>query len=82
MQFIMLDGANRTGPGSRYSLLFAENMQAIYGAAYTLKFPLSCTRKTRWITRSWRSKGYGGSRMARLTCKTRQLEIHRHDHAA
>ena len=38
MNFIMLDGAIEAGHGPGTSPLFQENMQALYGAAYTLKF--------------------------------------------
>ena len=36
--FIMIDGAIEPGHEPGNSPLFAENMQALYGAAYTLKF--------------------------------------------
>jgi hypothetical protein len=38
MNFLMIDGAIETGHGPSTSPLFAENMQALYGTAYTLKF--------------------------------------------
>jgi len=38
MNFIMLDGAIEPDQSPGTSPLFAENMQALYGAAYTLKF--------------------------------------------
>jgi len=37
-KFLMIDGAIEPGQGPGTSLLFAENMQALYNAAYTLKF--------------------------------------------
>jgi len=40
MNFIMIDGAIEPDLAPATSPLFAENMQAIYGAAYTLKFSL------------------------------------------
>jgi hypothetical protein len=40
MNFIMLDGAIEADQTPGTSPLFAENMQAIYGAAYTLKFSI------------------------------------------
>jgi hypothetical protein len=36
--FVMIDGAIEPGQGPATSSLFQENMQALYGAAYTLKF--------------------------------------------
>jgi hypothetical protein len=36
--FFMIDGAIEPGEGPDTSPLFQENMQALYGAAYTLKF--------------------------------------------
>lgn len=39
-QFLMLDGAIEPGHGPSDSPLFEENTQAMYGAAYTLKFML------------------------------------------
>ncbi len=36
--FVMVDGAIEPGQGPGTSPLFQENMQALYGAAYTLKF--------------------------------------------
>jgi len=36
--FVMIDGAIEPGEGPGTSPLFQENMQALYGAAYTLKF--------------------------------------------
>ncbi len=36
--FLMVDGAIEPGHGPGNSPLFQENMQALYGAAYTLKF--------------------------------------------
>jgi len=38
MNFLMVDGAIEPGQAPGTSPLFAENMQALYGAAYTLKF--------------------------------------------
>ncbi len=38
MNFLMIDGSIETGYGPSTSPLFSENMQALYGAAYTLKF--------------------------------------------
>jgi hypothetical protein len=40
MNFLMLDSAIEPDQAPGTSPLFAENMQAIYGAAYTLKFSL------------------------------------------
>jgi len=37
-KFLMIDGAIEPGHGPGSSPLFAENMQALYNAAYTLKF--------------------------------------------
>jgi hypothetical protein len=37
-QFLMIDGAIEPGQGPGTSALFQENMSALYGAAYTLKF--------------------------------------------
>jgi hypothetical protein len=37
-KFLMIDGAIEPGQGPGTSPLFAENMQALYNAAYTLKF--------------------------------------------
>lgn len=37
-QFVMIDGAIETGCMPGTSPLFAENLQALYGIAYTLKF--------------------------------------------
>ena len=37
-QFLMIDGAIEPGHGPGTSPLFQENTQALYGAAYTLKF--------------------------------------------
>ncbi|HTX92178.1 MAG TPA: GyrI-like domain-containing protein [Anaerolineales bacterium] len=39
-QFVMVDGAVEPGKGPGTSPLFQENMQALYNAAYTLKFSL------------------------------------------
>jgi hypothetical protein len=39
-QFLMIDGAVETGMEPGTSPMFEENMQALYGAAYTLKFML------------------------------------------
>jgi len=39
-QFLMIDGAIEPGKEPGNSPLFEENMQAMYGAAYTLKFML------------------------------------------
>ena len=38
MQFVMVDGAIEPDQSPGTSPLFAENMQALYGVAYTLKF--------------------------------------------
>lgn len=38
--FLMIDGAVETGMEPSTSPIFEENMQALYGAAYTLKFML------------------------------------------
>jgi len=38
LNFAMIDGAIEPGQGPGTSPLFQENMQALYGAAYTLKF--------------------------------------------
>ena len=38
LQFAMIDGAIEPGHGPGTSPRFAENMQALYNAAYTLKF--------------------------------------------
>ena len=38
LQFIMIDGAIEPGQAPGTSSLFEENTQALYGAAYTLKF--------------------------------------------
>jgi hypothetical protein len=38
MRFLMIDGAIEPGQAPGTSPLFQENMQALYGAAYTLKF--------------------------------------------
>jgi hypothetical protein len=38
MKFVMIDGAIEPGLGPGTSPLFQENMTALYGAAYTLKF--------------------------------------------
>jgi hypothetical protein len=38
LQFLMIDGAIEPGQAPGTSPLFEENMQALYGAAYTLKF--------------------------------------------
>ncbi len=38
--FLMIDGAVETGMEPGISPIFEENMQALYGAAYTLKFML------------------------------------------
>jgi hypothetical protein len=40
LNFAMIDGAIEPGQGPGTSPLFQENMQALYGAAYTLKFML------------------------------------------
>ena len=45
MNFIMIDGAIEPVQGPGTSPLFAENMQAIYGAAYTLKFSLKLNKE-------------------------------------
>jgi hypothetical protein len=37
-KFLMIDGAIEPGQGPGTSPMFAENMQALYNAAYTLKF--------------------------------------------
>ncbi len=38
MNFVMIDGAIEPGKGPGTSPLFQENLQALYGIAYTLKF--------------------------------------------
>jgi hypothetical protein len=38
LNFLMLDGAIEPGKSPGTSPLFQENMQALYGASYTLKF--------------------------------------------
>ncbi len=45
MNFLMLDGAIEPDQTPGTSPLFAENMQAIYGAAYTLKFSLKLRKE-------------------------------------
>jgi hypothetical protein len=45
MNFLMLDGAIEPGQAPGTSPLFAENMQAIFGAAYTLKFTLKLRKE-------------------------------------
>jgi len=40
LQFVQIDGAIEPGQSPGVSALFQENTQAIYGAAYTLKFML------------------------------------------
>ncbi len=40
LNFVMVDGAIEPGTGPGTSPLFQENMQALYGAAYTLKFAM------------------------------------------
>jgi len=40
LNFVMVDGAIEPGLGPGTSPLFQENMQALYGAAYTLKFAI------------------------------------------
>jgi hypothetical protein len=40
LNFVMVDGAIEPGKGPGTSPLFQENMQALYGAAYTLKFAI------------------------------------------
>ena len=45
MSFIMLDGAIEPDQTPGTSPLFAENMQALYGAAYTLKFSLKLRKE-------------------------------------
>jgi hypothetical protein len=45
MNFIMIDGAIEPDQAPGTSPLFAENMQAIYGAAYTLKFSLKLSKE-------------------------------------
>jgi hypothetical protein len=45
MNFLMLDGAIEPDQAPGTSPLFAENMQAIYGVAYTLKFSLKLTKE-------------------------------------
>ena len=44
-QFIMVDGAIEPGKAPGTSPLFQENMEAMYGAAYTLKFMLKKREK-------------------------------------
>ncbi|MGB8214757.1 MAG: GyrI-like domain-containing protein [Anaerolineales bacterium] len=45
MSFIMIDGAIEPGQAPSTSPLFAENMQAIYNAAYTIKFSLKLRKE-------------------------------------
>lgn len=45
MNFIMIDGAIEPGKGPGTSPLFQENMQALYGAAYTLKFTIKLRKE-------------------------------------
>ncbi len=45
MNFLMQDGAIEPDQAPDTSPLFAENMQAIYGAAYTLKFSLKLRKE-------------------------------------
>jgi hypothetical protein len=45
MNFIMIDGAIEPGKGPGTSPLFQENMQALYGAAYTLKFSIKLRKE-------------------------------------
>jgi len=45
MNFIMLDDAIEPDQAPGTSPLFAENMQALYGAAYTLKFSLKLRKE-------------------------------------
>ena len=45
LNFIMIDGAIEPVQAPGTSPLFAENMQAIYGAAYTLKFSLKLNKE-------------------------------------
>ena len=45
MNFIMLDGAIEPDQTPGTSPFFAENMQALYGAAYTLKFSLKLRKE-------------------------------------
>ena len=45
MNFIMIDGAIEPDQAPGTSPLFAENMQAMYGAAYTLKFSLKLRKE-------------------------------------
>ena len=44
--FIMIDGAIEPGKGPGTSPLFQENMSALYGAAYTLKFMAKQRKET------------------------------------
>jgi hypothetical protein len=44
-QFLMIDGAIESGEGPSTSPRFQEDMQALYGAAYTLKFMLKLRKK-------------------------------------
>ena len=48
LQFVMIDGAMKKGEEPGTSGGFQESMQALYGAAYTLKFMLK-KRKTRAV---------------------------------
>lgn len=45
LNFVMIDGAIEPGLGPGTSPLFQENMQALYGAAYTLKFGLKLLKE-------------------------------------
>ena len=45
MNFIMIDGAIEPDQTPGTSPLFAENMQALYGAAYTLKFSVKLRKE-------------------------------------
>jgi hypothetical protein len=45
LNFVMIDGAIEPGLGPGTSPLFQENMQALYGAAYTLKFGLKLRKE-------------------------------------
>jgi len=46
LNFIMIDGAIEPGSSPGISPLFQENIQALYGAAYTLKFKMKLRPET------------------------------------
>ena len=45
LQFVMIDGAIEPGTGPGNSPLFQENMQALYGAVYSLKFAVKLRKE-------------------------------------